>query len=763
MITKAWATIREVTPTDGRSDTSPRLGPATPRFARFHGVGSGPRATENTPSGSAWPVWWVEREGIVKKLLEVDAPIVSVRAPAGYGKTSTIVSWERADTRRFVWADLDRHDYDPAHLIHHLAAAMHDADLEQVRPLLDERLNADDAVTRFTMQLRSAEPFVLVIDGIDHELSTASATVIDRIVTELPGGGQIVLSGRSSQPVPLSGRRLGGEVFDLTMADLAFSNDEARQLLQLAGLDGGGDNIDDLLLRAEGWVAGLLLLARGGGTDALARTFLDEQVLGPLPEPVQRFVGSTSVLDTVTDDIADELLGTTTSARTIDGLIETSSVLLVPTDGAATSYRYHRLFAPLLQERLKRRDRAEVTVLRRRASQICKRRADFAGAVRHAVTAGDGSQAADIVLERAVPLVFSGDADQLQHLLELLDDDAPERWPAAAVATGWYGVGRADASVIARALQALTPIPDVGPLADGSPSVATALALMRTMIAPNGVLGVVRDAEEVRLAGNHDHNPFWGLATAIQGTAHFQLGEYDLARDRFAESYPTISHLPMFAAGTQSYLATLDLRAGDLTTAHRRSSSALRIAERHHLEALAAGIPIYAVGAMVAARTGRRDDAQAAAAIASSLLERLDVLSARSALLGHSCLADAALHLDDRVSARNHLHLAEAARRRDPTATQLNRDLDALLQQSEQRTNLGPDNTHLTPAELKLLAYLPTHLSLAQIAEHLFVSHNTAKSQSVSIYRKLGVSKRRDAVAAAQQLDILPLPPVSPS
>ena len=701
----------------------------------------------------------VERVGSIQRLLAADAPIVSVEAPAGYGKTTTIASWDRADARPFAWVRIDRRDRDPHHLVDHLMAAVRASSAAGHLERFEETAGADDALERLTTILHASGPTVLVLDGMDDVLPPEAAGVISDLLTQVEAGTQIVLVGRSVGPIPLAARRLAGEVVDIRTADLVLSDEAARQLIRPAALPPA--TIDAVLHRAEGWPAGLLLLARNGGSDAAVRSYLDEEVLAPLPEALRRFVESTSVLDRVTGETADELLGSSTSARMIEDLVRAGTGLLVAETDA--SYRYHRLFASLLQERSRKRDPVEKTRLRRRASELCERRGDLPGAVRHAMIAGDGERAADIVLERAFTLVFSGEGDELQRLLELLGADAPERWPAAAVATGWFGIGRGDATIVARALHALTPIPDVGPLADGSLSVAAAIAMMRSMVAPNGVSGVVVDAEAVRQAGDRDHNPFWGLATGIQGTAYYQLGEDDLARDRFADAYPRISHLPMFAAGVNSYLAALDLRAGDPTTGAKRSTAALAIAERHHLEELAPAVPIYAVAAMLAARTHHRDQARSAAAIATRLLERLGPLSARSSLFAHSCLGDAALHLDDRVGARDHLHHAVAARRRDPSGTRLNRDLDALLQQLRQRTNLGPADARLTPAEMNVLAQLPSQLSLAEIAQKLYISHNTAKSHSVAIYRKLAVSKRRDAVEAAQQLGLLPLPNITPS
>ena len=55
---------------------------------------------------------------------------------------------------------------------------------------------------------------------------------------------------------------------------------------------------------------------------------------------------------------------------------------------------------------------------------------------------------------------------------------------------------------------------------------------------------------------------------------------------------------------------------------------------------------------------------------------------------------------------------------------------------------IGITATPMTPAEMRVLRYLPTHLTFAAIADELFVSRNTVKTQAISIYRKLGVSSR---------------------
>jgi LuxR family maltose regulon positive regulatory protein len=186
------------------------------------------------------------------------------------------------------------------------------------------------------------------------------------------------------------------------------------------------------------------------------------------------------------------------------------------------------------------------------------------------------------------------------------------------------------------------------------------------------------------------------------------------------------------------------------------STDALRIADRHHLEAVTVMVPVFAIGTLIAARAGRADEATRTANKVRVLLARLDGIAPRTRLLGSLLLAQAALVLDRRDEARALADEASRARRRDPTAVHLNEQLDALLDQlatgAQFRTGGAPS---LSPAELRVLPYLATNLSLQDIAEQLFISRNTAKSHTTAIYRKLAVASRRDAVIEARRVGLL--------
>ena len=138
------------------------------------------------------------------------------------------------------------------------------------------------------------------------------------------------------------------------------------------------------------------------------------------------------------------------------------------------------------------------------------------------------------------------------------------------------------------------------------------------------------------------------------------------------------------------------------------------------------------------------------------MIEQYGRLSPRTRLLSNLVLAQAALASGDRAAARQRADLAETDRRIESTATQLNHELDELVRQLSTGKDCLDYGLQLSPAELRVLTYLPTHLSLQEIADHLIVSRNTAKTHSVSIYRKLGAATRSEAVEMARQMGILP-------
>ena len=626
----------------------------------------------------------------------------------------------------------------------------------------------EDLLPCLARLLAARAPCVVVLDDVHLLRSIESLTLLDGLLDVIPPGSQVVLVGRALSDVPLTRRRLDDLVGSITTGDLVMSDDDATRLVRSMETPCTDDEVQAMVARAEGWPAGLQLMAlatRDDESDSPDATtgrehsvfdYFEEEVLASLPDEVVRFLERSSVLDVLTGHALDELLETEGSAMTLKYLEGLGSVFLSALDGERHHYRYHGLFAEMLAYRLEMTDPATASRLHQRCSEQMEAVGDIDGAVRHAVAAHDFERSADLVLVHTLDLVITGQVDQLGRWIDLLGDHAMDRSPAAAVATAWYGLATGDAPLVRRAAAAAVSADHDGPLADGSPNATVALTMIRAMAGLEGVPGVMRDTTFVRAAGDAGSNSWWPMATLVLGTAHSMLGDDDLARGLLESSLASIGDAPAFEACALAHLALLDLRTGDLTSAEREASRSMALAERHHLAGVTLALPAFAISALAFARAGRAADAEHAAAVASAMFERLGRLSPRTGLLCNLVLAQAALALGDRATARHRADLAQADRQIDSTATQLNDELDDLIH----RLSIGEDSLdyglQLSPAELRVLAYLPTHLSLQEIADDLIVSRNTAKTHSVAIYRKLGVATRSEAVEMARQMGILP-------
>jgi len=117
-------------------------------------------------------------------------------------------------------------------------------------------------------------------------------------------------------------------------------------------------------------------------------------------------------------------------------------------------------------------------------------------------------------------------------------------------------------------------------------------------------------------------------------------------------------------------------------------------------------------------------------------------------------LAGVAVHLGDLAAARVLLAEARPAATRDPGAVWLHAAVAEIAAQVDEAAVADP-NAALTTAELRMLQYLPTHLTQAEIGERLHLSRNTVKSHTIAIYRKLGVNSRSEAVARGRELGLL--------
>ncbi len=372
--------------------------------------------------------------------------------------------------------------------------------------------------------------------------------------------------------------------------------------------------------RTEGWPGGLHLAALAlqrrpddspvtlfTGGDRLVTDYLIDEVLADYPEEMVRFLLRSSVLERMSPPMLDDLLGITSSGERLLEIEKSGNLFLVPLDDERRWFRYHQLFREALRGRLELLDHHELQRLERRVSELLEQQGDTDGAIRHALAAGDHDRASALVAAHSYGLVNEGLVERLRTWVELLGRGLhrPERGGRRRVgvvrARQWV-TPRSYGDTTAAADRLSTDVAGSG----GAPPSAVAAALVRAIMGIDGVDGVVRDTEIVRDAGDAKTNPWWAAATMIQGTALAMEGDLDLAEDRLQSARRAITGSPLFEAGILSHLANLRLEQDDLAEATKLSTLAIEIAELHRLDGVLVAVSVYAIAALVAARSGEQ-------------------------------------------------------------------------------------------------------------------------------------------------------------
>lgn len=689
--------------------------------------------------------------------------LVVMSAPVGYGKTTAAVLWDAEDERHFAWVRIDHLDNDPVHLLLHIATSvvqLRDADNDLLRylgsPGRDPLMHLVPALVQL---LGGCGRLVLLLDDV-HKISAPEAIgALRALLGAAPPTTTLALLGRFLLPLDLARRRLSGGVIELGLDSLRFSAEETAAAVDLVA--GPTDDVTRSAVAnlCEGWAAGVVLTAmalRDGAAlgslterNSLVIEYVVEEVIDHLDPDIATFLIESAVLDRFTADQLDAVLQRQDSGPMMQRLSASGNPFLVSLDHQGMWYRYHHLFGDVLRERLRATEPLRFRGLACRAADLLERDGDIEGALRHAIDAGDRARAAALVNRDAVRLGFDGRAGVLARRLGMLDARTFAEHPDGAVARAWYGVTIADGELIQRSLM-LAVRSDRGlPLSDGTPSVKVAVALISSLVGVGGVTDVVRHADVVRTAGDHLVNPWWGAATVMKGAAEAMRGQATRARSLLESALPTIENLPGFHAAALAHLALLDLAAGDDEGAVHSCDAARTIVDKYDLCDVVPMIVVYATASVMSARTGDVPAARDALHVTESLLERLGHMSARTALLGHGLLAWTAAVIEDPGVLGKHLCAAERACQREP-------DASALIQRVDRVKAMAVGGARpLTAAELRLLPHLATYHSLQQISEDLVIGRETAKSQAASIYRKLGVSSRAEAVAEATRVGLI--------
>ena len=376
----------------------------------------------------------IARTALVEALQRSAARRVTVMvAPAGSGKSELLRAWRRASEGavRTTQVTLTGRERDPAQLWPVVSDALGAAPQERAP---DGSLQAGQAPSAPLQRLLDhlatlQEDVVMVLDDVHVLIASRAEEELAVLLARAPARVRFVLAGRCRPELRLHQLPLSGDLAELGTADLRFTEQEAREVFDGAGLVLSDAGVRAVHGRTEGWAAGLRLAASTlagdpdperaarlfSGNDRTVADYLTAEVLDGQPESVRQLLVRTCVLEEVSGPLADAVAGTTGAARTLHRLAD-AGAFVVPTARPGW-FRYHTMLVDVLRGELRRTLPTQTRVLHSAAAAWFSQHDHPVEAVRHWQWAEDWTSAARELVDTWLPLAWEGRGAALNGLL----------------------------------------------------------------------------------------------------------------------------------------------------------------------------------------------------------------------------------------------------------------------------------------------------------------------------------------------------------
>ncbi|TRW45709.1 LuxR family transcriptional regulator [Georgenia yuyongxinii] len=700
-----------------------------------------------------------------------DCRVVGVTAPAGYGKTTLMAQWALTEDRRVAWVSLDRFDDDPAVLLTLLASAfarVAPGNANLVADMSGLCMNGlGRAAPRLATAFRSSpEPFVLMVDDLQELHASDCYDALGVTIGGIPEGSQMVVASRSEQP-HLPRLRASGEAVELEGADLALDVAGAEQIFAAAHVRISHEAAAELTARTEGWPVGLHLAAVIAqhnrnqvtpvfGDDRYVADYLYRESLMLLPKRTQRFLRRTAVLDQMSAPLCEAVLGEPGAQARLRAL-EASNSFLVPLDRRREWFRYHALYREFLLGELRRVEPESIPRLHLRAAGWYQANGSAALAVEHLLNTTERDRCVQMVTEQVLQTYNMGQMSTVQRWFSALGDEAIEGYPPLAVLAGWIAALTGQTAAAERWAAVVDSASFDQAQLDGSASFDSARAMLRAVMCASGPEQMMADASSAT-AQEPPWSPWRDTALVLAAHAHLLAGHENAAAALFAETITIGTSLGNTdtVVDSAAELALIAMDQGRWSEAAQQVERALAVVDEHRLQDYAVSVLAFAAAARLAVHRGDPDEADRqltrAMRARPACTEVLPFYAVRARLQ----LAKIYSVRGDQASARHLVREIDEILLHRPALGALVDQVEVVRQTVAAGTQVRvPGAAPLTGAELRLLPYLQTHLTIGVIGQRLFISRNTVSTEVASIYRKLGVTSRNDAVERATSIGLL--------
>lgn len=397
----------------------------------------------------------VERATLLARLQRgAQSRLTLISAPAGFGKTSLLAAHVAAlgSSHSVAWLSLDAGDNEPLSFWSHILAALQSAARELGTEMLAALTSGEPPSEALLATLINdlhahASTVTIVLDDYHLIEATAVHDGVGFLLEHLPPNAHLVVSTRADPPLALARLRARRDLVEIRAADLRFTADESQAYLNGSmNLGLGSRDVATLTQRTEGWIAALQLAALSlegrqdtasfiesfAGNDRYIVDYLLEEVLHRQPEPVRRFLMQTCILERLNGSLCDAVTGGGGGAAMLETL-DRANLFVVPLDSTREWFRYHHLFADVLQAHFAAELRDQLAALHRRASDWYAQHGSQAEAIQHALAGGHAERAADLIETVVAEMRRIRQEARLRVWIEALPRDLVRRRPVLAL------------------------------------------------------------------------------------------------------------------------------------------------------------------------------------------------------------------------------------------------------------------------------------------------------------------------------------------
>jgi LuxR family maltose regulon positive regulatory protein len=527
----------------------------------------------------------------------IERPLTVITAPAGFGKTTLIGEWLRQCPIPVAWISLEWSDNDLVRFWRYIIKALsgfypdiskhvgYQLELSQTCP--SEALDIEALLTILINTLMTLpQDIILALDDYQTINKSAIHQSLQFLLEHLPPQIHLLITTRTSFPLPIARLRVQGKLAELRAVDLRFTPDETEHFLtQAMELPLSMADIAALNERTEGWAAGLQLAALSlqgwsdpatihkiidafSGQQPSVLNYLTDEVLAYQPTAVQDFLLTTSVLDRMHADLCDAVTGQNNGQAMLEQL-DAANLFLLVVDEQERWYRYYHLFSDLLRYRLQHTYPDLVPDLHLRACIWYQRHGMIVEAVTHALACDAIERAADIIEEHTWSLIWQENDSVVSSWLTQIPQSVFTTRPTLCYLQAWILYARADIQASERVLEQAEYLwrqqknyAMLSRIHDFRAYVA--------LLCENGAQTLSHAQQTLALANGNDLSLHASALVAL-GSAYLLMGEIVRARTVLSEGYrlsQKSGNIVSMQLATM-YLGKSYIVQGNLRTAHQ--------------------------------------------------------------------------------------------------------------------------------------------------------------------------------------------------